>query len=628
MRIELHRRKDRVVLVAPWREDIPPKCKSIPGATWSKVSKTWSFPLTMTALRSLRREFGDELAPDAEINAWATAERAKERTLKRLAGRDDTRLSLVPQIAPTLALAMGSRTYQRVGARFGAEAGSFLLADEPGLGKTATTFAAIVESGNVDDEHLVIAPKSSLSTVWERQQKLWLPIANSVAMPEGKVKRDKALKFFDELDTPKFLIVNPAMIRRKYGHYCKLCDHWKEDKAKPPVEHYLQDHKYKRAIRSEEWPEILNRQWNTVVLDESHRALAAYTPANVTQQTQGLLDLKSKNRIALTGTPLRGHETRIWGTLDWLGLKTGGYWGFVSQFFEVADTYFGKEVIGLDPAMEKDFYKMLDRYVLRRTRAEVRKDLPLGRRERVMLQMSPAHEKQYLEFELMGETELESGLVASQGTLSELTRLKQMAWGIWRDAGGGRLEPSGESSKMDWILEFLAERGIAGGKDDWFPEEGAAYKYVIASNFTEIIDFIEGQLNKKGINTFKITGAVTGKRRTEYVNTFQSRDRKTRVMLLNTMTGGESIELDAWCDEEIIVDETFVADDQVQLEGRINNRSGRVSPRTWWYLTMADTVEERIAEGNWTQHNLQHKLLDGRRGVQTALHLIRGEEVK
>ena len=106
------------------------------------------------------------------------------------------------------------------------------------------------------------------------------------------------------------------------------------------------------------------------------------------------------------------------------------------------------------------------------------------------------------------------------------------------------------------------------------------------------------------------------------------KDKRTRVMLLNTMTGGESIELDAWCDEMVIVDETFVADDQVQLEGRINNRSGRVAPRTWWYLTMADTVEERIAEGNWTQHNLQHKLLDGRRGVQTALHLIRGEEVK
>jgi hypothetical protein len=75
----------------------------------------------------------------------------------------------------------------------------------------------------------------------------------------------------------------------------------------------------------------------------------------------------------------------------------------------------------------------------------------------------------------------------------------------------------------------------------------------------------------------------------------------------------------------VILDETFVADDQVQGEGRINNRSGRVSPRTWWYLRTANTIEQSIAEGNWMQHDLQHKLLDGRRGVQTALHLIRGE---
>jgi hypothetical protein len=96
-------------------------------------------------------------------------------------------------------------------------------------------------------------------------------------------------------------------------------------------------------------------------------------------------------------------------------------------------------------------------------------------------------------------------------------------------------------------------------------------------------------------------------------------------MLIQTVTGGVSIDLDAWCDEMVILDETFVADDQVQLEGRINNRSGRVSPRMWYYVRVADTIQMKIAASNWSQHNLQHELLDGRRGVKKALHLIRGD---
>lgn len=519
---------------------------------------------------------------------------------------------------------MGARTYQRVGARFGAVAGSFLLADEPGLGKTATALAAIMEGGDWDGDHLIIAPKVSLDSVWRRQIGMWMPFAQSVAVPEGRAKRERAMKEFWELDTPRFLVINPAMIRRKYGHYCKRCDHWEESKVKAPKQHWMEDHKYVRSIMSEDWPEILNHDWRTVILDESHDLLASYKPSNITQQIAGLLDISSEHRIALTGTPLRGHETKIWGTLDWLGHKTGGYWGFVNEYFEVSSNGFGKEVHGLDPSRASSFYKTIDRYVLRRTRSEVRPDLPMGQRQTVMIEMSDSHRRQYEEFARMGETELESGIMESLGTLSELTRLKQMAYGTWRSEHG-RLVPAGESEKRDWILQFLHERGVTGGRDAWLPEPGSGYKYVIASQATAIIDALETDLNKAGVATLKITGDVSGKRRTAAQDQFQSDDTTVRVLLIQTVTGGVSIELDAWCDEMIIMDQTWIADDQTQLEGRINNRSGRVAPRTWWYLVTADTIEQSIAEGNWMQNDIQHKLLDKRRGVELALHLIRGE---
>jgi SNF2 family DNA or RNA helicase len=428
-------------------------------------------------------------------------------------------------------------------------------------------------------------------------------------------------------------VVNPAMLMRLYGHHCRKCDVWAEDvkakKATWPKEHFIEHGhppKGTRKLRKQPWPELFDIDWTSVTVDEAHELFAAYSPSNVTQATQGLLDIRGKAKLtALTGTPLRGQERNIWGTLDWLGANTGGYWGFINRYFETADGAFGVTVYGLDPAEEKDFHKLVDRYVLRRTRAEARPDLPLGQRVDVTLPLEGKHRQQYEEFEAEGETAIENGTLSGQGLLSEFTRLKQLAYGQWQ-WDQHKLVPTDKSPVLEWLLQFLADRGITGKKTTtWLPEPGTAYKYVIGSQFVEVLDAIERDLERKGIRTLKITGAVTGNRRREAVKMFQSKDTERRVMLIQTVTGGVSIDLDAWCDEMVILDETFVADDQVQLEGRINNRSGRVSPRMWYYVRVADTIQMKIAASNWSQHNLQHELLDGRRGVKKALHLIRGD---
>jgi len=628
--IDIDERHKRVELRAGWRPSIAEECKSIPGHNWSPTKKAWTYPLSMATLRRMRRVFGKELAPTPALLRWAKAERTKERRAKGYASHHDATSTNVAKIAPKLAEAMKDRTYQRSAAKFAKVTGSYLLADEPGLGKTATMLAGIMESGLWKGTHLVSCPKTAIYSTWVRQITLWTG-ATVYGVPEGAAKRRDTIKaFFDDPSETKFLVVNPAMLRRQYGKLCKACDVWEEDvkagKAKFKKEHHItRGHIPKRTVRKEDWPEILNHEWTTFAVDESHEIFAAYKPSNITLSTQGMLDLKSQERMALTGTPLRGQEVNLWGTLDWLGAETGGYWAFVENYMEHVKGFFGMEVFGIDPERREDFHKLVDRYVIRRTRSEARPDLPLGQRVDVMVEMSPKHKKQYAQFEEDGEASILGGTLSGQGLLSELTRLKQLAWGEWRSVGG-KLVPSMNSPKWEWIVEFLSARGITGKKtSEWLPEKGVAYKYVIASQFTEILDAMEEELTRRKIPTLKITGGVTGARREQAVAKFQSLDVKYRVMLIQTQTGGVSIDLDAWCDEMVITDETWVADDHVQLEGRINNRSGRVSPRMWHYLRTEGTIEQTIAERNWTQHDLQHKLLDGRRGVKRALHLIRGD---
>ena len=628
---------DRILLSCGWYPAVAADCKKVAGARWMKERKIWSYPLSMQTLRAMRAVFAERLDPSPELWHWAKDERRAERATLSLSRTYDAELRMIPELSPVLAKAMASRTYQRSGARYIAEGGNVCIADEPGLGKTATALGGLMESDNWRGNHLVIAPKSSLNSVWGRQIEMWGKFAKVFVLTGTAKQRRETLNAYWEFNGgsfsnlwAKFLVVNPAMIMRNYQDWCKKCEAWmpKNKNARPAI-HQWEGHKTERkpkplANRSEDWSEIIDFHWDSVILDEAHKLLAGYRPSNVTQQTAGLLDLKANQRIALTGTPLRGQEIKVWGLFNWLEPKRfSSFWTFAGQYFIIDDNGFGKSVGALIEEQRQEFYQIVDRFVLRRTRAEVRGDLPLGQRVDVLVDLEGMHKKEYEEFERMGEVKIEEGSLSSMGVLSELTRMKQMAWGRWTGSAG-KIKPHGDSPKMEWIKQFLLERGVTGDpKTDFLPEEGSGFKYVIASQFTEILEFIKTELEQnQKIPCALLAGSTSQKRRDLIQKVFQSRESEVRVLLLQTQTGGESIELDAWCDEMVICDETWVADDQVQLEGRINNRSGRVAPRTWWYLRTADTIDQRIGELNFGQHDLQHQLLDGRRGVEVALHLL------
>ena len=634
--LDINAKGDRVTLRCGWFPGVAEMCKSVSGASWSKTRSEWSYPLSMQTLRKLRSVFGDKIAPSEQLWDWAKAERVRERATAHLGAVLDADLKVVPELASTIAEAMATRTYQRSGAAFLATAGNAIEADEPGLGKTITSLAGIMESGLWEGQHLVVCPKTSVHATWASQIKRWTG-AEVHAMPEGAGARKKAISAFLESTTPtKFLVVNKEMMRRERHRFCKKCEMWEpKDAAKWPIEHHLEEHEGKAsvfgpALRVNLWPEVVEHSWTTVIVDEAHSLMASYKPSNKSQMMQGLMDIRSQKKIALTGTPIRGHELNLWGYFQWLDVNVGGYWAFADTYFDIAKGYFGSSIGGLREDAREEFERLLDRYMLRRTKIEVRPELPMGSREDIIVPLEGRHRKQYDEFSKMGEVALEEGSVSGKGVLSEITRLRQMSYGLWKMVDG-KMSPTGVAPKAEWLVDsFLAERGITGSPKADFAPETDGFKFVIASQFNEILDSIAMSLDKAKIGHLRIDGSVSGERRGKVIDQF-NRDTRSdlsepRILLLNSKAGGESIDLDAQCDEMVILDETFMADDQIQLEGRINNRSGRVAPRTWWYVRTEGTVEENMHNINQGQHSLQHRLLDGRRGVETALHIISGKE--
>ena len=91
-------------------------------------------------------------------------------------------------------------------------------------------------------------------------------------------------------------------------------------------------------------------------------------------------------------------------------------------------------------------------------------------------------------------------------------------------------------------------------------------------------------------------------------------------MFVNTKAGGVALTLDR-ADELVILDETFIPDDQEQVEDRIH-RTSRVHNVIIHYVRSLGSVEESIALTTIKRDVSQKVLLDGMRGVDVARQIL------
>src|ERR1039458_1715943 len=103
----------------------------------------------------------------AERRIRLSGMRPADPELERLRAGASNDLPRLNEQCPELALALHRRPYQLSGAAFILRARRCLLGDQPGLGKTYQAIASIVESGA--QRVIVIAPKTSLRSVWQRK---------------------------------------------------------------------------------------------------------------------------------------------------------------------------------------------------------------------------------------------------------------------------------------------------------------------------------------------------------------------------------------------------------------------------------------------------------------------------
>lgn len=628
MTVRIEKVKNRIHLWGWAGPQTPALCKSIPGYSFSpkKPGSTahWSFPLDMTVCRDLRKAFGQSLKIGDELFAWASTERDVYNAQVELAGLNDVDLERLHIGAPVLAEAMDKRTYQKVGVAFMAGGDGVLNGDQPGLGKTLETLGAIIENGQ-PGPYLVLCPKTAVRDVWERQAQMWLAGAKYAATAAigDRDKRLSAIEGFwhgveSRPDAYHFLICNVEMASLRRYYRCPTV---------PDGRHTLQSKKCDMIHGDEdifvepEYAGLYREAWAGIVIDESHQALVV-SSGRGTQRRDGIMKLPLRSgskRFALSGTPMRGKVKNLWGTLNWLRPELyTSRWRWLEKYFDVSDNGYGKDIGDLRKEKQDEFYESLAAIMLRRTKSEVLKDLPEKQYVDVEIEMEGKQAKAYAAMERDAAANLKGGTLTATGVLAELTRLKQFASSHGKIEGSietARFFPDTPSNKLDWLSQFLAERGFFDGEGD--------SKVVVASQFTKLINLFARTLEDAGIPSYRITGETTASLRTQYRNEFQSDQVHTRLMFINIKAGGVAIDLDA-ADELVFLDETWIPDDQEQVEDRIH-RASRMHSVTIYRLRSESTIEQRIADTNINRDRLQKEIMDGRRGIPLALRLL-GEE--
>jgi SNF2 family DNA or RNA helicase len=540
----------------------------------------WRLALDFFAAKDLTDKVGqDNIELGTALAEWAWSVRDMEKTIGEILKAEDWDLKRLPKALPQLHKWL--RPYQRVAVAYMATVENPLCADQPGLGKTVESIGAIYEAGTEDGPNLVIAPKTSLESVWEDELLKWqkLPVIRASGSGLGDAREHfiHEAELATEAGRPFWLIVNPEMVRYQ-KHNAKM--------------EAVQDNLFSR------YPFLHENEWANIIIDEVHRN-AVRNVQSVT--AKGMLSLKLRaggKKIGLSGTPVGGKPINLFGILHWLYPEQfPSKYKWAERWLEMDRNQYGTVVGDVVEEKQEEFDRHLMPIMIRRTKEQVLKELPPKDRHDLWVSMSEDQAEQYMKFAKMAEIELGDETLTATSILAIYTRLKQFASAKQRFEDGV-LIPTDESPKLELLVEKLDEMGIMDGSSD--------AQVLVTSQFEKMARMVYNHLKEKGVAVTLLVGGT--KDRAEVTRSFQQSD--TRVVVMTTATGGVSITLDR-ADTVFVLDETWNPDDQEQVEDRAH-RVSRIHQVTVYYLRTRNTIEEYIFAITQGKTRINKRILDNR----------------
>ncbi len=357
------------------------------------------------------------------------------------------------------------------------------------------------------------------------------------------------------------------------------------------------------ALRNTEISERLKYMCKTgeigmVIADEIHKCKDPNS-----QQGKGFQKLLSKERIAVSGTPLMNSIEDLYIILKWLDYETHTFTQFKNHYCVYGG--FGDHSI-IAYKNKKEIIQKLNQCMLRRKKEEVT-DLPEKNLIPIYLDMSKEEWKLYDEVRTALREQIDK-IKLSPNPLAQLIRLRQVT-------GLSSLLSSKatQTSKLDMMIKII---------DDCVKNEE---KVVIFSEFSQIIE--EAFKRCKKYNPVKITGDVKLTERDLAVQKFQETEN-CKVILGTRQAMGTGITLTAG-NNVIFLDEPWNEANKNQAMDRCH-RIGTTKIVNVYTLMCQDTIDEVVNEIVMKKGELSKYFIDGqttnRQFVNELLIRVLGED--
>jgi hypothetical protein len=438
---------------------------------------------------------------------------------------------------------------------------TFLLADEPGLGKTAQ---ALLAAQAADAFPLLAVVPNVVKANWAREAGLWTPERRATVIHGDG---DSVDAFAD------IIIVNYEVLDRHAG--------WLGDLG-----------------------------FRSMVVDEAH-----YIKNKKSQRSQHVLQIADRIRfrsgnpllMALTGTPLINDIEdfqAIWEFLGWIDDKK-----------PLGDLMEALEEIGLTPA-DHGFYaaaraSVIDRGIVRRRKIDVAADLPARRVADLPVELDDEDGRSIR----AAERALTRRLVSRYEKALEARHGATVVEGIDHDLVRqvARWERADNADKKSDENVFSMMRRIgeakAGLAADYAAELARSVgKVVFFAKHIDVMDTAEETFARRGIRFASIRGDQTPSVRQKNIDGFTN-DPDVAVAVCSLTAAGVGLNLQV-ASNMVLAELSWTDAEQTQAIDRIH-RIGQDEPVTAWRIIAAQTLDARIAELIDSKAGLAARALDG-----------------
>jgi SNF2 family DNA or RNA helicase len=424
------------------------------------------------------------------------------------------------------------RHYQIEAMKFAAEANfRCIIADEQGLGKTIESLCLFLLHYDIVIPAVVVVP-----TTVKRQ---WMKEIHRICTLKGA---------YDE----KFLV--------------QVIQSGKE-KAMPGFKIFIVTYD---ILKKEDLFQYLPEGYlKTIIIDECQRIKNHLSDrAKAIQRVARNLP----NIIPMSGTPIKNHAGEYFTVLNLVApLRFPHYQKYIDNYCDAYQSGWGQKVGGLKD-MDR-FHEDTKDIIIRRTKAEVLKDLP-------------SIDRKFYHVEL--DRKLNKAYAAAMDDLDELMYSEESF-----EKGGAmiaimqRLRHITGMSKITECLDFATEFIISSDR-----------KLVIFTHHQDVMDTLEAQLNvwlaDGGYGPVcKMHSGLDGDARARLVETFKS-DSSRRLMVASTLAAGEGLNLQ-FCSDAVILERQWNPANEEQAEARFH-RFGQMNNVSITYMLATGTIDEYFTE--------------------------------